>query len=959
MAAVLCGWPAVPAAAQTGTITGRVTGAADIRGVGQASVRVLSPTGAVVGRATTAPDGAYRVANVEAGVYTVEVAAVGYQPGRVSGVAVGAGTSVAVDVVLEARPVQLDAITVAGDRSQVGVKVTESPNEVHVVPTVEITDRPALTIVDHLKGLAGVDISQGGLMQSNVVGRGFNNIFSGALLMLIDNRFAAVPSLRVNVPAFFTVTDQDVQQVEFVLGPGAALYGPNTSNGVLAITTSSPLDASTQGARVWLESGFRSSSRAEDGTTFDSGAGLWRVGLRYAGALSPRVGFRISGEYFQGREWRMRDPQEPIPTPGRAELACNAETGCRDFDVEKYNVDARVDILPSDNTNLILSFGQSNAGSMIEYTGIGAGQARDWKYTYAQARFRWNRLFLQAFGNFSDAGNKDAEDRSGTFLLRTGQPIVDNSRVLAAQAQHAFDLGPRQTFTYGLDFSATEPRTEGTINGRNEDDDKISEIGGYVHSMTRLGPRVDLVGALRLDKHNRLDDARFSPRVALVFKPGEDQSLRVSFNQSFSTPSTNNLFLDIVAGTLPAPFSMNIRAYGVPEGGFQYRGYCGQGGVGNLCMRTQFPGGPADAVPALAAPMWAYPRAVALQLVLPQLPEALRPAVQGVLMAVPGPTPAQVGTRLRRWERTTANPAGIQWVDVTDDVVADIEPIKPTLSRVYEVGYKGIFSDKVRVSTSLWFERRKDFVGPLIVESPNVFLDPATTLGYLQATFQPALAQQLQQAGMPQAQAQATAAQVTLTISGVMTGVGGGNPLLGQAGVPVGTVVPNHFLASDASIFFTYRNFGQVDLWGSDISFDYLFTDRWSVSGAYSFVNKDFFTAEEADGPTDVALNAPRNKGAFAVRYAEGINGLATELRGRYVEGFPVNSGDYQTALLPDGTREKINDYTLVDGTVSYRFRGGLLASLTVQNVFNKQYQTLVGLPYLGRMVLTRLTYTF
>ena len=89
------------------------------------------------------------------------------------------------------------------------------------MPEVQVTERPTLTVTDHLKGLAGVDISQGGLVQANVVGRGFNNIFSGATLMLIDNRFASVPSLRVNVPAFFPAANEDIEKIEFVLGPGA------------------------------------------------------------------------------------------------------------------------------------------------------------------------------------------------------------------------------------------------------------------------------------------------------------------------------------------------------------------------------------------------------------------------------------------------------------------------------------------------------------------------------------------------------------------------------------------------------------------------------------------------------------------------------------------------------------------------------------------------------------------
>ena len=120
------------------------------------------------------------------------------------------------------------------------------------------------------------------------------------------------------------------------------------------------------------------------------------------------------------------------------------------------------------------------------------------------------------------------------------------------------------------------------------------------------------------------------------------------------------------------------------------------------------------------------------------------------------------------------------------------------------------------------------------------------------------------------------------------------------------------------------------------------------------------------DGPTDVALNAPMNKGALAVQYAQGLNGFAGELRGRYVQGFPVNSGVYTTPLETGACqstntcgRESINDYALVDAAGSYRFKWGMVVSLSIQNVLNKNYQTFAGLPYLGRQVLSRISYTF
>jgi len=761
-------------------------------------------------------------------------------------------------------------------------------------------------------------------VQSNVVGRGFNNVFSGGLLMLIDNRFAAVPSLRVNVPAFFTATDQDIEKVEFVLGPGAALYGPNSANGVLAITTKSPFDS--KGTVFALESGVRAGSQDAAGTSLDGSQSYYRLGFRHASA-GAKVGFKLSGEYLKGTDWLMRDAAEPVSIASKVPgITCNAATGCRDFDIEKWNFDARFDVRFSDQTQLVVNGGMSNAGNLIEYTGLGAGQARDWGYKYAQARFRSGRLFVQGFANFSDAGE--------TFLFRDGNLIVDQSRVWAAQAQHSFDLGSRQTFTYGVDYAYTDARTGNTINGRNEAIDNIEEVGGYLYSQTRLSPKLDLIAALRADKHSALEDINWSPRAALVFKPTEDQAFRVTYNRAFSTPSNNNLFLDIVAGSLPT--GSKVRALGVPEGGFSFRGYCGAGGVDNLCMRSPFPGTPQAAIPAQAASFWK----VAIAAVTPGLTAAGIPAQVLQLLGAQQPTAAQVGTRLRRLD-----PSRGVFNDIDAALVTDIPELQATTSNVFEVGYKGTFAQKFRFEGSVWFDKRQNFTGPLLVESPNVFLDPATTGQYIQTV--------LAAAGIPAQQLAVLVPTLTCVLSGPkVTGCT-------QPGVPLATVVPNSALTSNSDVFLTYRNFGEVDLWGADLSATYLMGDKWSLTGAYSHVNKDFFTAQEAEGPTDVALNAPKNKGALSIQYAEGMAGFAAELRGRYVQGFPVNSGVYTTPLRADGTRESIDSYSVMDLTASYRFKGGLLVSASINNLTNSYYTTFALFPYLGRTAMTRITYTF
>ena len=81
----------------------------------------------------------------------------------------------------------------------------------------------ARTPADHIKALPGVDLAATGLTQSYVVVRGFNNVSSGRLLSIVDNRYARIPALRINAINMIPTTDMDIERIELARGPGAAL----------------------------------------------------------------------------------------------------------------------------------------------------------------------------------------------------------------------------------------------------------------------------------------------------------------------------------------------------------------------------------------------------------------------------------------------------------------------------------------------------------------------------------------------------------------------------------------------------------------------------------------------------------------------------------------------------------------------------------------------------------------
>ncbi|HJU73840.1 MAG TPA: TonB-dependent receptor [Gemmatimonadaceae bacterium] len=929
------------ALAQTGSITGRVTDSASAQGIVGARIQAISSANAV-SAALSGTDGAYRIANLQPGTYTVQVSRIGFAMRRVPNVNVTAGGSATVDVSLTVVVTELNPVVTTASRRE--EKILEAPASISVVDVRQIQERPSVTVADHVKGVPGVDVNQGGVMQANIVARGFNNAFSGSILTLQDYRFASVPSLRVNVPYLFTGTNEDVERVEVLLGPASALYGPNSANGVLHVITKSPF--TQQGTTLTIDGGTRS---------------LLRTAVRTAHLLGDKAGFKLSGEYFMAKEWEYDDPGEPDVFPTAAPAGRRGTPNVRDFDLQRTSGEARLDLRPTATTEFVSTLGYTNLGSGMEYTGAnGTAQVKNWTYMSLQQRARVGRWFGQIFANFSDAGNEDSLDLNGTFLLRSGQPIVDQSRVVAAQLQHSWDFGSRQGFVYGLDWINTEPRTGNTINGRNEDDDEVTEVGGYIQSTTRLHSMWDFIAALRLDNHSRIEGNQFSPRAALIFKPTATQNWRLTYNRAFQTPANFTMFLDLIQARNIQNSGYDIRAVGnPPERGWQFNRTCQNTVSGGLCMMSRFTGGNTF---VNATANTAYPGL--LTALAPQITQLLTPQLgaqraQAVAQMLAGlrPTDAQVGTRIT-YLNNAANPA----LDLTPGQVEDITPLEASYNYTYELGYKGILGDNVRLAVDAWYQKRGDVGNPAGLATPSIFFNGQSLGAYIG----PNIAAELVRQGFTPAQAQAAAAAITPVLVAGQPGVPG------LAAVPLGIVQFNDTrFATATDIFATYTSsrYKEFDVKGIDVAADWAVNDVWTVATTYSWVSDLLFPDILSSNNRALALNAPDNKATLAFKYNSEPRGIGYEIRGRYANGYPVNSGVYatDTPFLRPGVAqtyvyEPVTPQAFLDLSFSWRVPVGgreALWSIMGTNVTNNKRRSFPGYPEIGAMVMTRLQYTF
>lgn len=961
---------AMQLSAQNRTITGVVLDGSISEPIPGASI--IAKEDPTVG-AVSDVDGKFTL-SAPAGVNTLTVSSVGFTTQEI---VIGNQTNLTIN--LQPADYNLDAIVVSASRRQ--EKILDAPASITLITPEQLKNTAAVTPMANLKGVPGVDIINTGLVQSNVVVRGFNNIFSGSLLMMVDNRYAAVPSLRANVATFIPTDNIDLERIEVLRGPASALYGPNCSNGVCHMITKSPLTQEKQfmtTASIGL--GFRSKisdtiliSNPVDpatGLVYDGYTPLfdydnigermfYTASFRHSGKINDRFGYKILFTYLDGMDWLYDDPFEPAQiqlgyqtSEGRVNVGDTIEN-VRDNHINKIGLDLRFDYRMKNSGELIFSGGLTENDG-IELTGIGAGQAINWKYYYAQARYLYKGWFAQAFINGSDAGE--------TYLFRTGDLIIDHSKQYVGQLQHGDELmNKKLNLVYGTDGIYTAPDTENTINGENEEDDNILEIGAYLQGDYKATSKFNLIAAMRYDYHNFVDDAFFSPRAAVVYKANSKNTFRLTYNRSFSAPSSNNLNLDILQlgdltgyaqlfqGYLGSDYVPNMPLYAIGNrDGFHYS-YDENGLAQYTSPYSQYLGYDADQYFSLDNSL--------------EINNVIWDATRGLLQSAFDATIPGLGIALVGWlpDDITVAANSVAALNLTTEEfdpideknITDYTSIKNSATNTIEIGWKGsLANDKIFAMVDVYYNMIQDYVSPLTDITPNVFIDGAELAAYvtpiIMANFYDTTGSNEILAGL-----------VTSTLDDDPA-YGGNNDgtgvdefinlvLAAGAGLPVGTVSPMEY--PDGAKYVTYVNLGDISVFGADFGMSWYVNDDLTMQFSYSWVDKDSVELPGAQLGY-VGLNAPKNKLSVRGFYDITKIDLNVGLNFRWQSSYPANSGAYV------GTVESIND---LDLTLNYTpdYIKDTQFTLLVTNLYNHEQQYFVGAPKIGSTYFFKITKSF
>ncbi|HEX8212420.1 MAG TPA: SusC/RagA family TonB-linked outer membrane protein [Longimicrobium sp.] len=257
VASLFCVLGVGAAAAQQGTITGRVTDARSGQPVPSAQVRVVGSNQ----MALTNAEGRYTLRGVSPGATSVRVLVIGFSE-RSQQVTVAPGEPATLDFALQPSAISLAPVVVTATGEQ---RRTEVGNAIAEVPAAELVRTSAVSNVgDLLTARApGVTVTPGTQTGAGVRVR----IRGTSSLSLTNNPIVIIDGVRVesatgSLPTTGPVAIQvggttpsrlgdlnpeEIQSMEIVRGPSAAtLYGTDAANGVIVITTKRGVAGRTQ-----------------------------------------------------------------------------------------------------------------------------------------------------------------------------------------------------------------------------------------------------------------------------------------------------------------------------------------------------------------------------------------------------------------------------------------------------------------------------------------------------------------------------------------------------------------------------------------------------------------------------------------------------------------------------------------------------------------------------------------
>ncbi len=423
----------------------------------------------------------------------------------------------------ELGAVKVDTVYAASKFTE---KVTDAPSSVTIVTRDEIQRFGYRTLVDVIRSVRSFDATYDRAYNYTGV-RGFTSLddYGSRVLLLVDGH-------RMNDPIFDTaavgtpgLVDVDlIERVEFIRGPGSAIYGSNAFFGVINIVTRS-------GASV---NGLELSSSAG---SLDSYSGR----ITYGKKLDNGIEFLLSGTYYDSaghtqlfyKEFNTPQTNHGIASnlDGDNFWSVLGKVSYGDFTLQGGYVTRDKDV-PTASFGSVFNTPDTTVDSRGYVELRYAHETSNGWSINARGYYDildYHALATYDYGAYLAVNDDSARERWIGAELQASHSFFERLRVtLGAEVRYGLDLLQRNydehPFTSYLDVAGYQ-----------------LVVGAYADGHLQLTKQFSLEAGIRWDRYDSFGST-FNPRAAIIWKPRESTSLKLLYGQAFRAPNVYQLY---------------------------------------------------------------------------------------------------------------------------------------------------------------------------------------------------------------------------------------------------------------------------------------------------------------------------------------------------------------------------------------------------------------------------------
>lgn len=393
-------------------------------------------------------------------------------------------------------------------------KASETPAAISVISQEDIRRSGLTSIPELLRMVPGLDVAQINASQWAIGSRGFNDLFSNKLLVMMDGRSVYTPLFSGVYWDTIDYVLPDLDRIEVIRGPGATLWGANAVDGVINITTKTARD--TQGVLVDGMAGNQEQQGA----------------VRFGGKIDDDTYFRVYGKYR-----RFEDFDSPS--------AAVAHDGWEDvrsgFRVDRFVGNDQTLTVQGDVYN-------ERVGQTLNYQtftppfSVPTPVENDYDGANFLARYKRQ---LSATSDFSIQAYYDRIDRDDAEL---GYSLD----TFDLDFQHHFQLTQRNDLIYGADARFLRGNIRNSVFAtftptRRED----YLLSGFIQDdLTVVPDRLHFIAGTKLEQ-NSYSGFEVEPSARVLYTPNEQNTIWGAVSRAVRTPSTWEEDSRLIFATIP------------------------------------------------------------------------------------------------------------------------------------------------------------------------------------------------------------------------------------------------------------------------------------------------------------------------------------------------------------------------------------------------------------------------